>query len=97
MLFIIGKQILDNRFHEIKDAISSGIVDESKPVGKLFTLYIYSYISLIKPAGLLDQWLIEGKFTKDEALSLSCDMLAAGIDTVSLLSSCFCCHACMHG
>ncbi len=32
--------------------------------------------------GLLDQWLIEGKFTEEEALFLSCDMLAAGIDTV---------------
>ena len=33
--------------------------------------------------GLLDQWLIEGKFTEEEALALSYDMLAAGIDTVS--------------
>ena len=33
--------------------------------------------------GLLDQWLIEGKFTEEEALSLSYDMLSAGIDTVS--------------
>lgn len=34
-------------------------------------------------AGLMEQWLIEGKFTEKEALVLSCDMLAAGIDTVS--------------
>ena len=33
--------------------------------------------------GLLDQWLIEGKFTEEEALSQSFDMLSAGIDTVS--------------
>ncbi len=44
-----GKQILDKRLHEIKDAISTGIVDESKPVGKSFLanttlieLYIYT-------------------------------------------------------
>ena len=30
----------------------------------------------------LDQWLIEGKFTEEEALSLSYNMLSAGIDTV---------------
>ncbi len=35
-----------------------------------------------KAVGLLDQWLIEGKFTEEEALSQSYDMLAAGIDTV---------------
>ena len=40
---------MDKRFHEIKDAISTGIVDESKPVGKSFLanttlieLYIYT-------------------------------------------------------
>ena len=33
-------------------------------------------------SGLLDQWLIEGKFTEEEALSTSYDMLSAGIDTV---------------
>ncbi len=33
--------------------------------------------------GLVDQWLIEGKFTEEEALSQSYDMLSAGIDTVS--------------
>ena len=35
-------------------------------------------------SGLLDQWLIEGKFTKEEALSISYDMLSAGINTVSM-------------
>jgi hypothetical protein len=37
-----------------------------------------------KAVGLLDQWLIEGKYTEEEALVLSCDMLAAGMDTVRL-------------
>ena len=36
-------------------------------------------------AGMLDQWLIEGKFTEDEAVALSCDMLAVGIDTVHVV------------
>ena len=31
----------------------------------------------------MEQWLIEGKFTEEEVLMQSCDMLAAGIDTVS--------------
>ncbi len=34
--------------------------------------------------GLLDQWLAEKKFTEEEALSISYDMLSAGIDTVSI-------------
>lgn len=29
-----GKQLLDRRYEEIKDAISSGTVDETKPVGE---------------------------------------------------------------
>ena len=33
--------------------------------------------------GLLDQWLIEGKLTEEEAIVQACDMLAAGIDTTS--------------
>ena len=36
-----------------------------------------------KAVGLLDQWIIEGKYSEEEALVLSCDMLAAGMDTVS--------------
>ena len=38
-----------------------------------------------KAVGVLDQWLIEGKYTEEEALVLSCDLLAAGIDTVSII------------
>ena len=37
----------------------------------------------VEAVGLLDQWLIEEKYTEEEALVLSCDMLAAGMDTVS--------------
>ena len=33
-------------------------------------------------AGLLEQWLIEGNFTEEEALMQSSDMMAVGIDTV---------------
>ena len=33
-------------------------------------------------AGMLDQWLIEGKFTEEEAVALSCEMLAGGVDSV---------------
>ena len=33
--------------------------------------------------GILDQWLIEGKLTEDEAIVQACDMLGAGIDTTS--------------
>ena len=36
-----------------------------------------------KAVGLLDQWLIEGKLTEEEALVQACDMLGAGIDTTS--------------
>ena len=32
---------------------------------------------------MLEQWLIEGNLSQKEALMLSCDMLAAGIDTVN--------------
>ena len=65
LLSPIGKQILDRHYEDIKDAIASGTVDNTKAVG------------------LLDQWLIEGKFNEEEALILCCDMLAAGMDTVS--------------
>jgi len=40
------------------------------------------YLLLVVLVGLLDQWMIEGKFTNDEALLQSYDMLSAGIDTV---------------
>ena len=33
--------------------------------------------------GILDQWLIEGKLTEEEAIVQACDMLGAGIDTTS--------------
>ena len=33
--------------------------------------------------GLLDQWLIEGKLTEEEAIAQACDMLGAGLDTTS--------------
>ena len=63
-LLFIGKQILERHYGELKEAIASGMVDDSKAVG------------------LLDQWIIEGKYSEEEALVLSCDMLAAGMDTV---------------
>ena len=65
IVIFIGKQILDSHYEEIREAIASGSVDDTKAVG------------------LLDQWLIEGKFNEEEALILCCDMLAAGMDTVS--------------
>lgn len=33
--------------------------------------------------GLLDQWLIEGKLTEEEAVIQACDMITGGIDTTS--------------
>ena len=33
--------------------------------------------------GLLEQWLLEGKMTEEEAISQACDQLAAGVDTTS--------------
>ena len=33
--------------------------------------------------GLLDQWLIEGKLSKEEAITQACVMLGAGVDTTS--------------
>ena len=37
--------------------------------------------------GLLEQWLTEGKVSKDHAVILSIDMLGAGVDTVSTIQS----------
>ena len=62
-----GKELLYRHHAELKKAIASGVVDDTKAVG------------------VLDQWLIEGKYTEEEALVLSCDLLAAGMDTVSIL------------
>ena len=33
--------------------------------------------------GLLEQWLAEGKLSKEQAVMVSIDMFGAGIDTVS--------------
>ena len=38
-----------------------------------------------KAVGVLDQWLIEGKYTEEEALVLSYDLLAVGMETVSVI------------
>ena len=62
-----GKELLYRHYAELKKAIASGVVDDTKAVG------------------VLDQWLIEGKYTEEEALVLSCDLLAAGMDTVSIM------------
>jgi len=37
-----------------------------------------------KAVGLLEQWLIEGKLEPEDALTQACDLLAAGLDTVSM-------------
>ncbi|KAL5469466.1 hypothetical protein EMCRGX_G030723 [Ephydatia muelleri] len=36
-----------------------------------------------KATSMMEQWLIEGNFSQKEALNLSCDIMAAGIDTTS--------------
>jgi len=38
--------------------------------------------------GLLEQWLVEGNYTEEEALMQSCDMMAVGIDTVRKCLAC---------
>eukprot|EP00731_Ephydatia_muelleri_P031105 Em0022g619a len=40
-----------------------------------------------KAISLMEQWLIEGKLTQKEILTLCCDMLAAGIETSSLTAT----------
>ena len=37
-----------------------------------------------KAVGILEQWLIEGKLEPEDALTQACDLLSAGLDTVSL-------------
>jgi hypothetical protein len=67
LLNMLGKELLYRHYADLKKAIASGVVDDTKAVG------------------ILDQWLIEGKYTEEEALVLSCDMLAAGMETVSVI------------
>ena len=38
-----------------------------------------------KAVGILEQWLIEGKLEPEDALTQACDLLSAGLDTVSVL------------
>ena len=67
----------------MKKAVAAGIVDETKAVGKNVSHAIFvNNTSVVYDIGLLNKWLIEGKFTEEEALSQSYDMLSAGIDTV---------------
>ena len=43
-----------------------------------------TYHACIQISALLEQWLIEGKFSHKETLMMASQMLAGGIDTVSL-------------
>ncbi len=36
-----------------------------------------------RAVGILEQWLIEGKLEPEDALTQACDLLSAGLDTVS--------------
>ena len=40
-------------------------------------------LGVTSTVGLLEQWLLEGKMTEEEAISQACDQLAAGVDTTS--------------
>ena len=83
IVLLIGRQILQRQSEYINEAVAAGIVDETKAVGKNLSHAIFvNNTSVIYDIGLLNQWLIEGKFTEEEALSQSYDMLSAGIDTV---------------
>ena len=76
---------MKNKFDKAVDSINSG-VDETKVACKVL-------ISVLAPvrlfgvyiSAMMEQWLIEGKFSEKEILMLSCDMLAAGVDTVNLI------------
>lgn len=78
---------MSRRYDKLRDSISSGTIDETKTISKNSVLIGVppGYLSSTD-AGLLDQWLYEGKFTEEEALSQSFDMLSAGIDTVSAMA-----------
>lgn len=66
------------------EAINSGVVDEAKAICKALRV-VYCNNEHFEFSALMEQWLIEGKLTQKEILTLCCDMLAAGIETVSLL------------
>ncbi len=40
-----------------------------------------------RAVGILEQWLIEGKLEPEDALTQACDLLSAGLDTVSVIHS----------
>jgi len=40
-----------------------------------------------KAVGILEQWIIEGKLEPEDALTQACDLLSAGLDTVSSIIS----------
>ena len=85
LIHYIGSAILKEKYDKMVDAINSGVVDETKATCKTngFKRQItHVWFELI--SAMMEQWLIEGKFSQKEVLMLSCDMLAAGIDTVNL-------------
>ena len=43
-----------------------------------------------KAVGILEQWMIEGKLEPEDALTQACDLLSAGLDTVSTNVLCSC-------
>ena len=42
-----------------------------------------------KAVGILEQWLIEGKLEPEDALTQACDLLSVGLDTVSIMHTCY--------
>ena len=75
---------MKNKFDKTVDAINSG-VDETKVACKVL-ISVLAPVSLlgIYVSAMMEQWLIEGRFSEKETLMLSCDMLAGGLNTVNL-------------
>ena len=78
-----GIGIIKTKFDKAVDAVNSG-VNETKVACKVLIIGLAPVGLLgIYISAMMEQWLIEEKFSEKEILMLSCDVLAGGLDTVN--------------
>ena len=79
------RAILERKFSQKINSIRCDTLFMHDRIDCCYHVPTYNHVCALC-AGLMEQWLIEGKFTEEEVLMMTCDMLVAGIDTVSLTS-----------
>ena len=69
---------MDKKFKEIEGARSSG----KEATGYQGRRCVPQHCNTLLNSGFLEQWMMEGKLTDDEAWMMASDLMSAGINTV---------------